>query len=286
LLGMMPWTLLVIPMIPYLCRKSLQAGKRRPPALGAFVLAFAWCVLFFSLSGCKRQGYILPALPLLALIVGAFVTHGLPWRRWMQAASGRRVLAHQLSHRWARGLTLATFAMGATISVAAVLSKLWSWPDAAISLLVFVALGVVVAIVPAWAPAWTSWAGCAAVVFLVLGFGQRTWLQDYHQRFGLRRQVKISSAYEQEQELPIVTYPKRWDSIGFYLRRTNVESYAPAEFARLMHDLHKHGKALIFVKRQESLGDLLNALPNHLEVEMLGPQDDYVAVGMVRPRKK
>ena len=286
LLGMVPWTLLVIPMIPYLCRKSLQAGKRRPPALGAFVLAFAWCVLFFSLSGCKRQGYILPALPLLALIVGAFVTHGLPWRRWMQVASRRRARAHQLSHRWARRLTLATFAMGATISVAAALSKLWSWPDAAISLLVFVALGVVVAIVPAWAPAWTSWAGCAAVVFLVLGFGQRTWLQDYHQRFGLRRQVKISSAYEQEQELPIVTYPKRWDSIGFYLRRTNVESYAPAEFARLMHDLHKHGKALIFVKRQESLGDLLNALPNHLEVEMLGPQDDYVAVGMVRPRKK
>lgn len=285
LLGMMPWTLLLIPMSRYLCRHSLQAGRRRPAALGAFLLAFGWCVLFFSLSGCKRQGYILPALPLLALIVGAFVTHGLPWRRWMQAASGRRVLAHQLGHRWARTLTLATFAMGSIISVAAALSRLWSWPDAAMPLLLFAALGVVTAAAPARAPAWTSWAGCAAVVFLVLGFAQRTWLPDYHQRFGLRRQVEISSAYEQEDELPIVTYPKRWDSIGFYSRRTNVESYAPADLAQLMHDLHKHGKALIFVKREESLRDLFKALPDHLEVEMLGKEEDYVAVGIVRPRK-
>ena len=115
---------------------------------------------------------------------------------------------------------------------------------------------------------------------------QRTWLPDYHQRFSLRRQVEVSSAYEQEEELPIVTYPKRWDSIGFYSRRTNVASYAPAEFARLMYDLHKHGKALIFVKREQSLRDLLNALPDHLELEMLGREENYVAVGMVRPRKK
>jgi 4-amino-4-deoxy-L-arabinose transferase-like glycosyltransferase len=285
LLGMMPWTLLLIPMIPYFCGRSLQAGKRRPAALGAFMLAFGWCVVFFSLSGCKRQGYVLPALPLLALIVGAFVTHGLPWRRWMQAASGRRVRAHQLSHRWARGLTLATFVMGSIISVAAALSRLWSWPDAPIPFLVFVALGVAVAAAPARAPAWTSWAGCAVAVFLVLSFGQRTWVPDYHQRFGLRRQIEISSEYEQE-ELPILTYPKRWDSIGFYSKRTNVESYGPADFAQLMHDLHKHGKALIFVKREEALRDLLNALPDHLEVEMLGQDVDYVAVGIVRRRKK
>jgi hypothetical protein len=170
--------------------------------------------------------------------------------------------------------------------VAAALSKLWSWTEAAIPLLAFVALGVIVAAAPPLMPAWTSWACCAAVVFLVLGFAQRTWLPDYHQRFSLRRQVEVSSAYEQEEDLPIVTYPKRWDSIGFYSRRTNVESYAPAEFARLMHDLHKHGKALIFVKREESLRDLLNALPDHLELEMLGREQDYVAVGIVRPRKK
>ena len=37
------------------------------------MLAGGWCVLFFSLSGCKLPTYILPALPLLALVVGAYV---------------------------------------------------------------------------------------------------------------------------------------------------------------------------------------------------------------------
>jgi 4-amino-4-deoxy-L-arabinose transferase-like glycosyltransferase len=278
LLGMLPWTLLLIPMVPYLRRRSLRASQRRPAALGVFVLAFGWCVLFFSLSGCKRPGYILPALPLLALIVGTFVTHGLPWRRWMQTAGAP-------GHRWARRLTLATFAMGLALSAAAGVSELWTWPATTFASLVFVLLGAAILAAPTRAPAWTSWAGCAVLVFLVLGFGQRTWLPDYHERFGLRRQVEISAAYEQEENLPIVTYPKRWDSISFYSKRVNVESYTPADFAQLMHDLHKHGKALVFVKREGSLGDLLRALPDHLEVEMLGREEDYIAVALVRPRK-
>jgi hypothetical protein len=286
LLGMLPWTLLLIPMVPYLWRKSLRASKRRPAALGAFVLAFAWCVLFFSLSGCKRPGYILPALPLLALIVGTFVTHGLPWYRWMQMASRSPGFAHQLGHRWARRLTLTTFAMGSILSVAAGLSELWPWPEAAFVSILFMAFGVAVVAAPTHAPAWTSLAGCAVVVFLFLGFGQRTWLPDYHQRFGLRRQVEISSEYEQEEELPIISYPKRWDSVGYYSRRYDIDSYAPANFARLWYDLQKHGKSLIFVKREESLRDLLNALPDHLEIELLGREEDYVAVALIRPRTK
>ena len=279
LLGMLPWTLLLIPLVPYLCRKSLRAGQRRPAALGFFLLAFAWCVLFFSLSGCKRPGYILPALPLGALILGTFATHGLPWRRWMQAAS-------DAGHRWARRLTLATIAMGFALSAAAGVSGLWTWPAATLAVLVFLLVGVGVTAAPMRTPTWTSWAGCVGIGFLVLVFGQRTWLPDYHDRFGLRRQVEISAEYEQELELPIVTYPKRWDSVTFYSRRGKVGSYSPANFAQLYYDLHKQGKAIVFVKRDGSLGDLLKALPDHLEVEFLGREDDYVAVALVRPRRK
>jgi dolichol-phosphate mannosyltransferase len=282
LLGMLPWTLLLIPLVPYLLRKSRRAGQRRPAALGVFVLAFAWCVLFFSLSGCKRQGYILPALPLLALIVGTFVTHGFPWQRWMQDIN---MPAHSPGRRWARRLALTTLSMGATLSLAAGVSEMWTWPLAALAAILFIAVGVAIAITPKQVSTWTSWAGCAVVVFLVLGFGQRTWLPDYHERFGLRRQVELASEYEQE-ELPMVSYPKRWDSVSFYSRRTNVESYTPADLAQLMHDLQQHGKAIVFVRREGSLRELLNALPDHLEVEMLGREDDFIAVALVRPRQK
>jgi dolichol-phosphate mannosyltransferase len=279
LLGMLPWTLLLIPMVPYLRRNSLRASQRRPAALGVFLLAFGWCVLFFSLSGCKRPGYILPALPLGALIVGTFVTHGLPWQRWMQTATTH-------GHRWPRRLALATFAMGSAISVAAGVSELWTRPAATEAALVFALLAAAVLLAPACAPAWTSWAGCVTLVFLVLGFGQRTWVPDYHERFGLRRQVEITAAYEQEEELPLVTFPKRWDSISFYSKRVNVESYTPADFAQLVHDLNMHGKTIVFVKRDGSLRDLLNALPEHLEIELLGREEDYIAVALVRPRQR
>ncbi len=62
LLGMLPWTLL----LPGLLR-------HRTPALGFVLLSAGWGLLFFSLSGCKRAVYILPALPPLALALGCYL---------------------------------------------------------------------------------------------------------------------------------------------------------------------------------------------------------------------
>jgi dolichol-phosphate mannosyltransferase len=278
LLGMLPWSLLLVPMIPYFLRKSLRTGRRRPAALGIFVLGFGWCLLFFSLSGCKRQGYILPAFPLLALIIGTFATHGLPWRRWMTASS------HRLGHRWARRLAGAGFAMGLTLAWAAALVGLTGWLEAAFLALAFGVAGLFVWASSKHAPAWTSWVNCTAIMFVVLLLGQRAWLPAYHDRFGLRRQVEISSEYEQEEPLPILSYPKRWDSIGFYAQRNDVKSCTDID--QLVHDLHVHGRALVFVRRDESLRELLDRLPAEMEIEQLGREADYVVVGLVRMRQK
>src|SRR5207237_5910008 len=67
--GMLPWTLLV-PLAIFLARRS---AARRPQALGFFLLAFLWCLGFYSAAGCKRAGYILPAMPLLALLLGTYL---------------------------------------------------------------------------------------------------------------------------------------------------------------------------------------------------------------------
>ncbi|MBI1831959.1 MAG: glycosyltransferase [Planctomycetes bacterium] len=295
LLGMLPWTLLLIPLGPYLWRKSLRAARRRPAALGFFLLAFAWCVLFFSLSGCKRPGYILPALPLLAMILGGFVTGGLPWARWTRQMDWPSVLtiptaagasASDASHRWGRRLMAATFGMAAVLSIAAALTNLWPWPSAGLAAGVFLAGAAAAIALPFVGPAWTSWAGCGLALLVLLGIGQRVWLPEYHDRFGLRRQVELLAEYEQEEKLPIATYPRRWDSISYYSRRTNVESYAPADFAQLIRDLQQRGKTIVFVRREESLRDLLKALPDHLEAQPLGRDDDFIVVALVRPRKR
>jgi 4-amino-4-deoxy-L-arabinose transferase-like glycosyltransferase len=73
LLAMLPWTLLLPGMLISLCRRK---EVRAEPV---FLLTPAcWCILFFSLSGCKRPSYILPAIPPLALALGCYLDLRIP----------------------------------------------------------------------------------------------------------------------------------------------------------------------------------------------------------------
>jgi hypothetical protein len=73
LAGLLPATLFAIPFVRFLFSGDSREQARRCPALGFVLLAGGWCVLFFSLSGCKLPTYIMPALPPLALSLGYFV---------------------------------------------------------------------------------------------------------------------------------------------------------------------------------------------------------------------
>lgn len=277
LLGMLPWSLLLLPLLPYLLRQGPRIGRRRPAALGFFVIAFAWCVLFFSVSGCKRPAYVLPAFPLFALMLGTFLTYGCPWRRWMQSAH-----AYPLGRRWGRALATIAFGMGAALAVAAAVVGLTGWTAAAILGGAFIAAGMVAWFASRRGGAWRSWLAAAAVSASVLAMAQRVWLPAYHDRFGLRRQVEIASEYEQEEPLPILTYPKRWDSIGFYAGRTDIASHADLD--QLVRDVRLRGKAILFMRRDESLRTFLERLPAEMEIDMLGRSSDYIVVGVVRMR--
>jgi 4-amino-4-deoxy-L-arabinose transferase-like glycosyltransferase len=78
--GLLPGTLLLWPVLRFLLGGGEEAARLRARELGAVLLAGGWCVLFFTLSACKLPTYVLPALPLLALVLGYFLAHG-PWNR-------------------------------------------------------------------------------------------------------------------------------------------------------------------------------------------------------------
>ncbi|MCI0464274.1 MAG: glycosyltransferase family 39 protein [Gemmataceae bacterium] len=95
LLGLLPGVLLLVPFLRFLGTGDAGAAEGRPPALGFVLVAGLWCVLFFSLSGCKLPTYLLPAFPPLALALGHFVAHGRtppptpsPARRGAESPSG------------------------------------------------------------------------------------------------------------------------------------------------------------------------------------------------------
>jgi 4-amino-4-deoxy-L-arabinose transferase-like glycosyltransferase len=115
LVGFLPATLLFLPFLRHLGSAHDSDAERRSPELGFMLLAGLWCVLFFSLSGCKLPTYILPAFPFLALALGTFVSTSrwhhslgvkamacaafvvmglfhhvaLPWYAWYRAPAGR-----------------------------------------------------------------------------------------------------------------------------------------------------------------------------------------------------
>jgi 4-amino-4-deoxy-L-arabinose transferase-like glycosyltransferase len=211
LLGMLPWSLVLVPLVVDLKDRSLAVAQRRPAALGFFLLAAGWCVVFFSISGCKRPAYILPALPALALALGTYCAHVLTLSR-----------------------------------------RVWTW----------IAAG-------------------AASLTLVLLAGNLFWLPAYHSHFGLRTQVEpcLNSA----STAPVICYPRRWDSVSFYLQRPTT-CFTADELSQMIAAFETT-EAWLFVKNDKSFMDLLAALPPHLEFVSYGQDDGNVRVGTVKRKE-
>jgi len=88
-----------------------------------------------------------------------------------------------------------------------------------------------------------------------------------------------------EADLPVASYPKRWESISFYLQRDDVEAYTPAQRAELIRALQKQGQTLLFVKQGEALTDLLTALPKDMEFVPRGRTGRTILSGVVQNKK-
>jgi 4-amino-4-deoxy-L-arabinose transferase-like glycosyltransferase len=89
LLGLLPGTLLLVPFLRFLLSGQEEDAERRSPELGFLLLAGGWCLLFFTLSGCKLPTYVLPCFPPLCLALGVFLSRS-RWEasRWTKAVAG------------------------------------------------------------------------------------------------------------------------------------------------------------------------------------------------------
>jgi dolichol-phosphate mannosyltransferase len=221
--GMLPWSLLCPFLLNHLRTKPTAPQRQRPAALGFALLASAWCFIFFSLAGSKRAGYILPAMPPLALALGCYLDG----------------------------------ALGPVVS-----ERRWQ----------------------CWRSRTTQWALAAAVTFASLLTLVDWALPGYARRFAMRGQVRPLEQLAAAHEAPVACYPRGWDSVNFYLRRTDIRVYTSADRDRLMEDLRNRPETLAFIKTGDALAEMLRELPGELEFVPHGRQGN-VAVGWVRARR-
>ncbi|VTS07228.1 ArnT family glycosyltransferase [Tuwongella immobilis] len=71
--GLMPATVLLWPLVRFLGNSAPDVVAKRLPELGFFLLTGCWIVFFFSCSGSKLPTYVLPAFPMLFLVLGHLI---------------------------------------------------------------------------------------------------------------------------------------------------------------------------------------------------------------------
>jgi dolichol-phosphate mannosyltransferase len=279
LLGMLPWSLLLIPLVKFLGRHPEAGEARRPAALGFFLLAGLWSLLFYSLAGSKRAGYILPVMPPLALALGCYLDVGLAHLPQMRA----RALVPQLGSSFAFRLN-ALLLVGAIGGCFVATNQGTLKPTTGVLLAGVAVLALVFLLSHGRGrrPA-VSWAWCGATTFVLLFSALQLALPGYARRFSMRGQTRPLVELAADSQVPVVCYPRGWDSVNFYLRRNDVRVYTPADRRQLIADLRARPRTLAFVKSDHSLNDLLHDLPRSLEFVPRGRRGN-VTVGWVRPR--
>jgi 4-amino-4-deoxy-L-arabinose transferase-like glycosyltransferase len=195
---------------------SPRRGPRRLPAVGFALLSFLWIFAFFSAAGSKRSGYILPAIPLLAVILGSYASS------WLTSLRGRN--SHLI-----------------------------------------------------------AWRLSAASTFIVLLAAVQFVLPTYSRRFSMRGQIRPLRLAAADPRVPVICYPRTWDSVRFYLRRKDVVTFTRGQSGDLTAFLRRHPHTLAFVKADSALEDFRRHLPASLEFVPQGRQTGVVA-GWIRAR--
>lgn len=281
LLGMLPWTLLLPGLARFLFRHSRRIARQRTSALGFCLLSGLWGLLFFSLAGCKRAVYVLPALPPLALALGCYLDALLP--RWR--AAGVPAWASLLRPRGgllARRATLLMLALGGGAGLLGVVVGMFAPLDGLAT-----AAAALVACLVLWASGKrASWGHCALATFALLFIGVQVGLPAYNERFALRTSVaayRDTLSRDAAGTVPVACYPRGFESVSFYLRRGDVRIYEAGQRSRLIADLHRQRYTLLFVRSGRPVEELLRDLPETVAFEP-ERQGGGVVVGWVRLR--
>jgi 4-amino-4-deoxy-L-arabinose transferase-like glycosyltransferase len=277
LLGMLPWTLLLPGLVGFLFHRSLRTGMRRPGALGFFLTAAVWGLLFFSVSGCKRATYILPVMPPLALALGYYLAIGQPGAELLRLSKAFLARGYGLAQQ----ATLIVLILGFVATLFAYKESFIRLPQTLGAMGFLAGLCGIVYWRARLLPSFRAWRLCAVVTFGMLFLAVNQLSPPYARKYSLRNQIRRVQVHTQSETIRVASYPKAWESISFYLPDVPLTIYSLDRNESLIADLKKNGDTVLFVKSGKTLEDLQHSLPAEMVFQFQGTQAGVV-VGRLR----
>jgi dolichol-phosphate mannosyltransferase len=278
--GTFPWSLLWAALGYFLLSHHPRLAALRTSHVGYCVLLTAWCIGFFSLSGCKSPPYVLPALAPLALLLGSCL-HAVLFvpaiRRFPLLASARGLLPCHA--------TIALLLLAAAIYAVAASAGWQTWE--------VVLAPVVIAPILALA-CWRygrglrpllAWGICAAACLGFLLFPAQDLGAGYAVRHSPVTVARIIRHRPASRTSPVVSFQRTWPSASFYLRREITSFYGEHLHKDLIDLLNRQPEVLVLVENDHNLNKLLDQLGDTWAKEVVLPDPGgTVALVIVRQR--
>ncbi|GAA4460142.1 glycosyltransferase family 39 protein [Novipirellula rosea] len=251
-IGMFPASLLLPSLAVYLVSRKESNRVLRSKDLGFLFCSAVWILLFFSIASCKLPTYILPAIPLMALMLGGMLDQTVlrPER-----TSGITTYLNPFPQR----ANLILLVTGGVIVMAEI--KLGGHVDLTMIVFALLCTMVLLGTCLAWnreiAFSRRAWAGTAIVGILLLGYTTARFIPKAATQRSLYS--KTASILEQHPDAMAVFYGEHAHAASLQLPLERVV-YFPlewkSEFAAFMAKSHE----VIVVADEEHLDETRDAI--------------------------
>jgi 4-amino-4-deoxy-L-arabinose transferase-like glycosyltransferase len=205
---LLPWTIFAVPAL--LAYRPFRRVWQEPILL-FFVLWFVTVFLFFSASDTKRELYLLPLLPVVALLIG----------NYLDDLSAGAIQLSGFGH-W---LILGNFALIAVLGVASPLVA-WIIRREALGAMVpgsmVLAVGGAVALGYFWRRRPIQGLTSVALMMILLVVTSALWVFPYLEQFKSRRRFAAEIRQIVPEATPLYVYADGMHDFNFYLRRERV----------------------------------------------------------------
>ena len=207
-LDFLPWTIFTVPA--FFAYRPLRS-RLADPVVQFFLVWFLGVLLFFSLSDTKRDLYLLPLFPSMALFVGVYFD---------DLIQGK--IAQNFLYRWSAGCF---FGLLAVVGLCAPVAAWFYYRDAWIavaSVSVPLLIAGVVAVVYVWRSRPLNVVAVTAALMALSVFGASIWLMPYLERFKSPRRFSNQVEKIVPPPAPVYIYADTMNDFNYYMGRETI----------------------------------------------------------------